>query len=86
MHHRIQLAAACALFACGAAMAQSAAFPGRSVTVVVPFPPGGGTDTGARIVAQKLSVKWGQPVVIENRGGAAGQVGEYYVAKTKPDR
>ena len=85
MHRCIQLAAAFALFACSAAMAQPAAFPSRSVTVVVPFPPGGGTDTGARIVAQKLSVKWGQPVVIENRGGAAGQVGADYVAKAKPD-
>ncbi|MDB5871904.1 MAG: putative Bug-like extra-cytoplasmic solute receptor, TTT-family, partial [Ramlibacter sp.] len=74
-----------ALLACTLAAAQPAAFPARSVTVVVPFPPGGGTDTGARIVAQKLSVKWGQPVVIENRGGAAGQVGADFVAKARPD-
>jgi tripartite-type tricarboxylate transporter receptor subunit TctC len=55
------------------------------VTLVVPFPPGGGTDTGARIVGQKLSLKWGQPVTIDNKGGAAGQVGADYVAKAKPD-
>jgi tripartite-type tricarboxylate transporter receptor subunit TctC len=55
------------------------------VTIVVPFPPGGGTDTGARIVGQKLSVKWGQPVTIDNKGGAAGQVGADFVAKAKPD-
>ena len=79
------LIAAAALLACACAHAQPAAFPTRSVTLVVPFPPGGGTDTGARIVAQKLAVKWGQPVVVENRGGAAGQVGAEIVAKAKPD-
>jgi tripartite-type tricarboxylate transporter receptor subunit TctC len=85
MNRRHLIAAACGLLACAAATAQPSAFPNRPVTIVVPFPPGGGTDTGARIVAQKLSVKWGQPVVIENRGGAAGQVGADYVAKAKPD-
>ena len=84
MNLRLPLAAL-ALLACAAAVAQAPAFPTRSVTVVVPFPPGGGTDTGARIVAQKLSVKWGHPVVIENRGGAAGQVGADFVAKARPD-
>jgi tripartite-type tricarboxylate transporter receptor subunit TctC len=68
------------------AHAQSAVpYPSRPVTVVVPFPPGGGTDVGARLVAQKLSLKWGQPVIIENRGGAAGRVGAELVAKAKPD-
>jgi tripartite-type tricarboxylate transporter receptor subunit TctC len=68
------------------AHAQSAApYPSRAVTVVVPFPPGGGTDVGARLVAQKLSLKWGQPVIVENRGGAAGRVGAELVAKAKPD-
>ncbi|MDB5999062.1 MAG: hypothetical protein JWP52_761, partial [Rhizobacter sp.] len=57
------------LLACTAVSAQLAPFPTRAVTLVVPFPPGGGTDTGARIVAQKLSLKWGQPVLVENRGG-----------------
>jgi tripartite-type tricarboxylate transporter receptor subunit TctC len=68
------------------AHAQSAVpYPSRPVTVVVPFPPGGGTDVGARLVAQKLSLKWGQPVIVENRGGAAGRVGAELVAKAKPD-
>jgi len=68
------------------AHAQStASYPSRPVTVVVPFPPGGGTDVGARLVAQKLSLKWGQPVIVENRGGAAGRVGAELVAKAKPD-
>ena len=60
-------------------------FPNRPVTLVVPFAPGGGTDTGARLVAQKLSLKWGQPVVIDNKGGAAGMIGAELVAKAKPD-
>ena len=62
-----------------------AAYPGRPVTLVVPFPPGGGTDTGARIVAQKLGAKWGQTVIVENKGGAAGMIGADMVAKAKPD-
>ena len=60
-------------------------FPNRPVTLIVPFPPGGGTDTGARIIAQKLSVRWGQPVLIDNKGGASGQIGSEFVAKSKPD-
>ena len=57
----------------------------RPVTLVVPFPPGGGTDTGARLVAQKLSTRWGQQVVVENKGGAAGSIGADMVAKARPD-
>jgi len=72
-----------ALLLCAAAQAQT--FPTRTVTLVVPFPPGGGTDTGARIVAQKLGAKWGQTVIVENKGGAAGQIGADMVAKAKPD-
>jgi tripartite-type tricarboxylate transporter receptor subunit TctC len=69
-----------------AALAQQPApFPSRPVTLVVPFPPGGGTDTGARLVAQHLSSKWGQPVVIDNRAGAGGVVGVDLVARAKPD-
>ncbi len=73
-----------ALLLASAAWAQGA-FPTRTVTLVVPFPPGGGTDTGARIVAQKLGQKWGQTVVVENKGGAAGMIGADLVAKAKPD-
>jgi len=72
----------------GCTLAQSTegqAYPSRAVTVIVPFPPGGGTDIGARLVAQKLSLKWGQSVVVENRGGAAGLLGADAVAKAKPD-
>jgi tripartite-type tricarboxylate transporter receptor subunit TctC len=55
------------------------------VTIVVPFPPGGGTDTGTRVIAQKLSQKWGQPVIVENKPGAAGILGAEQVSKAKPD-
>ena len=65
--------------------AQAATFPTRTVTLVVPFPPGGGTDTGARIVAQRLGARWGQAVIVENKGGAAGTMGADLVAKAKPD-
>jgi tripartite-type tricarboxylate transporter receptor subunit TctC len=73
----------CLSLAAGAAQAQS--YPSRQVTLVVPFPPGGGTDTGARIVAQKLGQKWGQTAIVENKGGAAGAIGADYAAKAKPD-
>jgi len=73
-----------ALLLSGSAFAQGA-FPTRAVTMIVPFPPGGGTDTGARIVAQKLGAKWGQTVIVENKGGAAGAIGADAVAKAKPD-
>src|SRR5512142_3324260 len=67
----------------GAVHAQ--AWPAKPVTVVVPFAPGGCTDIGTRIVAQKLSQLWGQPVVVDNRGGAGGNLGLDIAARAKPD-
>jgi tripartite-type tricarboxylate transporter receptor subunit TctC len=60
-------------------------YPSRPITLVVPYPPGGTTDNAARPVAQKLGEALGQPVVIENRGGAGGSVGAGLVAQAKPD-
>ena len=60
-------------------------FPAKAVRWIVPFPPGGATDIIARIVAQKMTESWGQPVVVENRAGAAGAIGSDAVAKSAPD-
>ncbi|MDB5938051.1 MAG: hypothetical protein JWP77_415 [Polaromonas sp.] len=80
---RLTLAIGLGLMAAAPAFAQ--AYPSRLVTLVVPFPPGGGTDTGARIIAEQLGRRWGQTVVIDNKGGAAGQIGADLVAKARPD-
>src|SRR4051812_45561058 len=60
-------------------------WPAKPMRIVVPFPPGGGTDIGTRILGQKLQEAWGQAVVIENKPGAAGIVGTEFVAKSAPD-
>ncbi len=67
------------------ALAQTAAYPNRPITLVVPFTPGGTTDIVGRIVADGLTKKLGQSVVIENRGGAGGNIGAAAVASAKPD-
>lgn len=69
------------------AQAQSSAttYPSRQVRMIIPYPAGGTTDLIGRMLAQKLSESWHQPVVVENKGGAAGVVGSDYVAKSPPD-
>ncbi len=61
------------------------AYPNRTVSVVVSFPPGGDTDALARVFAEKLAIRLGHPVVVENKTGASGTIGNAYVAKAKPD-
>ena len=76
--------AAVALFVSMAAAAH-AQYPVRPVRLVVPFPPGGGTDIVARTLAQKLTETFGQPVIVDNRAGANGIIGTDLAAKAKPD-
>ena len=65
--------------------AQAQQWPGKPVKIIVPFPPGGGADTLARVMAPKLGEIWGQPVLIENRPGAAGMIGADAVAQSPAD-
>jgi tripartite-type tricarboxylate transporter receptor subunit TctC len=81
---RIAIAALAALLAIAAAAAQ-AEFPSRTVKMIVPYPPGGGTDLLARVLADRLGRKWGQSVIVENVGGAGGNVGAEQVAHAAPD-
>ncbi len=72
-----------ASLAAGASLAQD--YPSKPVRMVVPFSPGGSTDALARIVGQKLTERSGQPVIIENRAGAGGNIGAEQVARSAPD-
>lgn len=76
--------AACAAVAAVPAAAQ-ALFPSKPITLVVPFAPGGGNDILARLIAPKMSAQLGQPIVIENKPGAGGNLGADYVAHAAPD-
>jgi tripartite-type tricarboxylate transporter receptor subunit TctC len=67
------------------ATAQASDFPTKAIRIVVPFPPGGATDAAARLVAVKMAEHWGQPVLVDNRAGAGGNVGSELVAKSPAD-
>ena len=71
------------LFVAGAAAAQT--FPAKAIRMISPYPPGGGTDASARIVAQALGEQMGQQVVVDSRGGASGHIGVELAAKAPPD-
>jgi tripartite-type tricarboxylate transporter receptor subunit TctC len=69
----------------GAMPALAQTYPSKSITIVVPASPGGAVDLAARLIGQKLTDAWGQPVVIDNKTGATGIIGTDFVAKSAPD-
>ena len=73
------------LVLCACAQAASAAYPDKPITLIVPWAAGGSTDIIARAIGQQLSTSMGQPVLVENRAGASGNIGAGLVAKAKPD-
>lgn len=81
----IPVAAALALSFSAFAPALADTFPSKTITIVVPYPPGGTSDIVPRLVAPKMSEALGVPVIIDNRGGANGSIGASFVAKSKPD-
>jgi tripartite-type tricarboxylate transporter receptor subunit TctC len=81
----LQFAAGAVASQLGPLVARAQSYPTRPVRWVVPFPPGGATDVVARLVSQWLSERFGQPVVIENRGGAGGNIGVQAVVNAPPD-
>lgn len=74
-----------ALFAVGAAAAHAETYPAKNIRIVVPYTPGGTSDILARAIGQKLNEAWGQPVIVDNRPGANGNVGANLVAKSSAD-
>jgi tripartite-type tricarboxylate transporter receptor subunit TctC len=83
LFRKVRAAAFVAVLVAGAAGAQQ--YPTGPIRIVVPFTPGGGTDILSRMLGQKLTESWGQPVIVDNRPGASGTVGAALVAQSKPD-
>lgn len=81
----LRLAAGAAAFSSAPQIARAQSYPTRTVTLIVPFPAGGGVDTMARLVAEKLSIVLKQTVLVDNRAGAGGTIGARAVAKADPD-
>ena len=76
---------ALAALALAAGFAHAQDYPNKPIRMIVPYPPGGGTDVVARIVNEKLSPELGQPIVIDNKGGAGGSVGTELASKAPAD-
>ena len=85
MTRLIQLALLASIVAAGPVGAQTDKWPAKPITYIVPFAAGGTTDVLARIIAQKLSAAVGQPVIVDNKPGAGGNIGSDFVAKAAPD-
>jgi len=80
---RLRLAAIALVI--GLAVASAQGYPSRVITLIVPFPAGGPTDTLARIMAERMKTSLGQPVIVENVSGAGGSLGVTRVARSAPD-
>ena len=76
---------AIALLTLGPAAAQTESYPSRAIRLVVPFAAGGGNDILARVISQRLTERWGQPALVENKPGAGGNIGAEFVARSAPD-
>ena len=74
-----------AAFAWHSAARAQQAYPAKPIRLILPFPPGGSTDVVARLIGQKLTESWGQPVLIENRPGAGGNIAAETAARAAPD-
>jgi len=85
MKRIVRVGLACLAVAASSVMAQAPSYPTRAVTIVVPYAAGGLPDTVARVVGQKLSEKWNQPVVIDNKPGGNGAVSAQYLSSKAPD-
>src|SRR5471030_2289969 len=88
MRRSMRILVALGLAACVAGFPQTSRaddYPNRSITLIVPFPPGGSTTVMARNVADKMSAALGQSIVVENRGGAGGTLATRFAAKAAPD-
>jgi tripartite-type tricarboxylate transporter receptor subunit TctC len=87
LHRRqlLHLAAGAAAVPLSPQIAKAQSYPTRAITLIVPFPPGGGADAIARIVAERIRVSLGQPIVIEIVAGANGSIGTGRAARAKPD-
>src|SRR5438552_16801487 len=83
--HALTKIAAAMLLAAAPASATAQDYPVRSIRMIVPLTPGSGADIAGRIVGKAMSEAWRQPVVVENRPGAGGQIGTQAVAKAEPD-
>ena len=82
---KLMIAVALAATLAGTASAPAQTYPSRQITLIVPFPPGGSTDVTARILAERMRPLLGQPVIVENVGGAGGSIGVGRLARAAPD-
>lgn len=85
INRRMWALAACTFLALASPLAQAQDYPTKPIRIIVPLPPGGSNDVLARLLGQKMSETFGQPVIVENKPGAAGNIATDYVAKSQPD-